>query len=128
MRSPRPAGRRPHHACGHAAAHDLRASLPEFECQGLTGSAGERDAIKGGMRKSLLVIAILMLASGAPAEQPGIQRQTTPPAKMLPAKPATSANSCAAYGTGFVKLEGSETCVKVGGAVSVGVGTSRGVR
>jgi hypothetical protein len=83
------------------------------------------------MRKSFLVIAALMLsASGAPAEQPGIQKpdRTTPPAKMLPVKPATSANSCAAYGTGFVKLEGSDSCVKVGGALSVDVGTSRGGR
>jgi hypothetical protein len=83
------------------------------------------------MRKSLLVIAALLLpASGAQAEQPGIQKpdKTTPPAKMLPLKRATSANSCAAYGPGFVKLEGSETCVKVGGAVSVDVGTSRGGR
>jgi hypothetical protein len=83
------------------------------------------------MRKSFLVIAVLMLpASRAPAEQPGIQKpdRTTPPAGTLPVKPATSANSCAAYGAGFVKLEGSETCVKVGGAASVGVGTSRGAR
>jgi hypothetical protein len=83
------------------------------------------------MRKSLLVIAVLMLpASGAPAEQPGIQKPglTTPPTKTLPLKRATSANSCAAYGTGFVKLEGSDTCVKAGGAVSVDVGTSTGGR
>ena len=83
------------------------------------------------MRKSLAVIAALMLsASGAPAEQRGIQKPApgTPPAKVLPVKPATSANSCAAYGAGFVKLEGSETCVKIGGAVSVGVGASTGAR
>jgi hypothetical protein len=83
------------------------------------------------MRKSLLAIAALMLpASGAPAEQRGIQKpdRSTPPAKVLPLKRATSANSCAAYGAGFVKIEGSETCVKVGGAVSVGVGTSTGAR
>jgi Porin subfamily len=83
------------------------------------------------MRKSLPVIAALMLsASGAPAQQPGIQKpdRATPPAKMLPLKPAKSANSCAAYGTGFVKVEGSDTCVKVGGAVSVDVGASRGGR
>ena len=83
------------------------------------------------MRKSLAAIAALMLlVSAARAEQPGIQKpgRNTPPAKVLPVKPATSANSCAAYGAGFVKLEGSETCVKIGGAVSVGVGTSTGAR
>ena len=83
------------------------------------------------MRKSLLVIAALLLpASSALAEQPGIQKldRATPPGKVLPLKGASSANSCAAYGPGFVKVAGSETCVKVGGAVSVDVGTSRGAR
>ena len=83
------------------------------------------------MRKSLALIAALMLpASGAGAEQPGMQKpgRSAPPAKVLPVKPPTSANSCAAYGAGFVKLAGSETCVKIGGAVSVGVGTSTGAR
>jgi len=83
------------------------------------------------MRKSLLAMAALMLsASGAPAEQPGHKKleRSTPPAKLLPVKPATSASSCAAYGAGFVKLEGTETCVRIGGAVSVGAGTSSGRR
>ena len=83
------------------------------------------------MRKSLLVIAALLLpASSAMAEQPGIQKseRTSPSGKTLPLKGASSANSCAAYGPGFVKVAGSDTCVKVGGAVSVDVGTSRGAR
>ena len=43
--------------------------------------------------------------------------------KELPVKGATSANSCAAYGPGFVKVEGTNSCMKIGGALSVGVGT-----
>ena len=82
------------------------------------------------MRKSLLVIAALLLpASSALGQQPGLQKseRATASGKTLPLK-ASSANSCAAYGPGFVKLEGSDTCVKVSGAFSVGVGagTSRG--
>ena len=82
------------------------------------------------MRKSLLVIAALLLASSALAEPPGIQKsdRTVPPGTMLPLKGTSSGNSCAAYGPGFVKVAGSDTCVKVGGAVSVDVGTSRGTR
>jgi hypothetical protein len=83
------------------------------------------------MRKSLLAIAALLLpASSALAEQPGIPNsdRTAPSGKMLPLKGASSGNSCAAYGPGFVKVAGSDTCVKVGGAVSVDVGTSRGAR
>lgn len=37
---------------------------------------------------------------------------------------AASSNACAAYGPGFVAVEGSATCVKIGGAISVGVGGS----
>jgi hypothetical protein len=79
------------------------------------------------MRKSLLVIAALVLsvftvhAGQAEAPKPAS-------GKPLPFKRATSGNSCAAYGPGFVKVEGSETCVKVGGAVSIGVGGSAGSR
>ena len=34
--------------------------------------------------------------------------------------------SCATYGPGFVKIAGTDTCAKVGGAVSVGAGSSVG--
>jgi len=81
------------------------------------------------MRNSLLVIAALLLpVSCALAEPPGFQtsEKAAVSGKTLPLKGASSANSCAAYGPGFVKVEGSGTCVKVGGAISVGVGTSRG--
>ena len=80
------------------------------------------------MRKSLpVIVALLLPVSSALAEQPGLQKsdRTIPSGKTLPLKGASSANSCAAYGAGFVKLEGSDTCVKVGGVISVGVGTSR---
>jgi hypothetical protein len=83
------------------------------------------------MSKSLLVIAALLLpASSALAEQPGIQKSDKAALsdKVLPLKGASSGNSCAAYGPGFVKVAGSDTCVKVGGAGSVDVGTSRGAR
>jgi len=73
---------------------------------------------------------LLLPASSALAEQSGIPNsdRTAPSGKMLPLKGASSGNSCAAYGPGFVKVAGSDTCVKVGGAVSVDVGTSRGAR
>jgi hypothetical protein len=84
------------------------------------------------MRKSLLAIAALMLTGVAAlaAEQSGQQKsgKAAPAGKLLPLKRATSGNSCAAYGAGFVKLEGSDTCIKIGGAVSIGAGTSAGSR
>jgi hypothetical protein len=83
------------------------------------------------MRKSLSVIAALLLPiSSALAEPAGFQKSdtATPPGKALPLKGTSPANACAAYGPGFVKVAGSDTCVKVSGAVSVDVGTSRGGR
>ena len=73
---------------------------------------------------------VLTVAAALAAEQTGHQKsdKAAPAAKLLPLKRATSGNSCAAYGAGFVKIEGSDTCVKVGGAVSIGAGTSAGSR
>ena len=83
------------------------------------------------MRKSLLAITALVLTAMAAsaAEQTGHRKsdKAAPAGKVLPLKRATG-NSCAAYGAGFVKIEGTETCVKIGGAVSIGAGTSSGSR
>jgi hypothetical protein len=48
--------------------------------------------------------------------------------KVLPMKRAAPVNSCAAYGPGFVKVEGTDTCVRIGGSISIGVGGSTGGR
>ena len=84
------------------------------------------------MRKSLLAITALVLTGTAAlaAEQTSHQRsdKAVPSGKLLPLKRVTSGNSCAAYGAGFIKVEGTETCVKIGGAVSIGAGTSAGSR
>jgi hypothetical protein len=78
------------------------------------------------MRTIVPVIIVAMLsASAAPAQQ---FRDGKPdkPAKSLPLRPAKAAvNPCAEYGAGFVRIEGSSTCIKVGGSLSVGAGASR---
>jgi len=48
----------------------------------------------------------------------------TSPGKLLPLEGAGTVNSCAVYGPGFVKVAGTDTGVKIGGAVSIGAGTS----
>jgi hypothetical protein len=81
------------------------------------------------MRSPLFIVAALLLAAPAAAQSPGSARPAAKPdnsSKLLPMKPPVSENSCAAYGPGFVKLNGTDTCVRVGGAVSVGVGGSAG--
>ena len=71
-----------------------------------------------------VIVVALLSASAAPAQQ---FRDDKPgkPAKTLPLRPAKAANPCAEYGAGFVRVEGSSTCVKIGGSLSVGVGGSR---
>ncbi len=71
------------------------------------------------MRKLSIVAALALTITPAVAEQ------TRPlkfdqPAKTLPVKEPKYDSSCAAYGAGFVKVAGTDTCVKVGGSVSIG--------
>jgi hypothetical protein len=83
------------------------------------------------MKKSLLVVlAAVTSASVALAGQPGNRKpdKAATSGRLLPSKGATSGNSCAAYGAGFVKVEGTDTCMRIGGAVGIGAGTSTGSR
>ena len=83
------------------------------------------------MRKSLLVMFAMALASvAARAEQPRLQKadKSATSGKSLPLKRPSSSNACAEYGAGFVKIEGTSTCMKIGGAVSIGAGVSGGSR
>jgi hypothetical protein len=84
------------------------------------------------MRTLLLAMLILALpAAATPAQQvspPHPHDKPAPSDRLLPLKGTASGNSCAAFGAGFVKVEGSGTCVKIGGATSIGVGTSSGGR
>jgi hypothetical protein len=83
------------------------------------------------MRTTLLVIALVVLppASSAVAEQPRRQKsdKSVSAGRQLPLKGAGAGtgNACAVYGPGFVRVDGTQTCVKIGGAVSIGVGGSR---
>jgi hypothetical protein len=79
------------------------------------------------MRKFFPVIVLAVLsASSVSAQQLRDQKPDKPAAASIPLRaPKAAANSCAEYGPGFVKVEGSSTCVKIGGSISVGVGGSR---
>ncbi len=81
------------------------------------------------MRPALIIVTALVAIapvaiSPARAETPARPRVQPPasPSKVLPLKGASGANACAAYGAGFVRVEGS--CVKVGGSIDVGVAAS----
>jgi hypothetical protein len=82
------------------------------------------------MRNALVVIAVVALwpASSAAVEQPRPQKRSETPlsaGRQVPLKGAGAGNPCAAYGPGFVRVDGTQSCVKIGGGISVGAGGSR---
>lgn len=79
------------------------------------------------MLKVLLATAIMLSSFAAVAQQarPFKPDKTTPPGKSLPVKRPSSASACADYGPGFVMIEGTSTCMKLGGAMSIGAGVAR---
>ena len=84
------------------------------------------------MRNILLIFVVtalpISLASAdplAPQKPAKTAITTAAPDKPLPAKHSGGSNACAAYGPGFVKVDGSDTCVKLGGAISVEAGGGR---
>jgi hypothetical protein len=78
----------------------------------------------------LMTIVALLPATTAMAEPAGNQKAQKPAAteRLLPTKGPAAANSCAAYGPGFVKVAGSETCVKIGGGIGIEAGGSGHLR
>jgi hypothetical protein len=82
------------------------------------------------MRNILLAIILAALPVSVVAAEPLAPRKPDQPApaKLLPLKGAGTANACAAFGPGFVAVEGTSTCVKIGGSVSIGGGGSVGRR
>ncbi len=75
----------------------------------------------------LVILLTLVLAAGVSTAQAGpkdLDLSSPPP---LPAKSKTvrkPANQCSQYGAGFMQVPGSDTCMRIGGAIGVGVGTS----
>ena len=75
------------------------------------------------MRAPLLILLPLLATSAAAAEALRLPPAERPQAgKALPLKRTggtAKAGSCASYGPRFVMVEGTGTCVKIGGSVSV---------
>src|SRR5262249_11506734 len=85
---------------------------------------GRRVAIKGGMRAIMLLIAVgaLSLASSSAEQVRPLKFDNANKGKLEPARAPKRGTSCAASGAGFVRDEGTGTCMKIGGASSVGGG------
>jgi hypothetical protein len=75
------------------------------------------------MRTIVAVILVAVLSAAVASAQQSREAKPGKPAKSLPLRPAKAAtNPCAEYGPGFVRIEGSPTCIKIGGSVGIGVG------
>lgn len=68
-----------------------------------------------------MLIAVLLpsTALAASASRPKGD-YAAPPDPLPPAKRAAG-NPCAAFGPGFIKVEGTDTCMKIGGSFQVDV-------
>jgi hypothetical protein len=80
------------------------------------------------MRNILLAIMLAVLPAFAALSDSQKPDKSAGTGRLIPVGPAGRGNACAAYGAGFVRVEGTDTCVKVGGAVSIGAGSSAGRR
>ncbi len=88
----------------------------------MLGRKSASDAIKEPMRKTFLAVIVAVLPTwGAVAQQSNQQPKNLPKSGTLH---SVKGNPCAKYGAGFVKIEGSGTCIKIGGSVSVEAGGS----
>lgn len=94
---------------------------------------GSGPGYKAAMRTPLLILISLMAIPAAaaeslrlpPAERPQAGKDTSKALRASGAPGKTRAGSCAAYGPRFVMVEGTGTCVRVGGSISIDAGVRR---
>jgi hypothetical protein len=78
------------------------------------------------MRNSVLIIGLAVLSASSASAQHSRAGKPGKPATSVLLRPAkAAANPCAEYGPGFVRIEGSSTCMKIGGSFGAGIGGSR---
>lgn len=78
------------------------------------------------LRVTMMMVLPASMALAEPINNLKPPKPSAAPDRLLPTKGARAGNSCAAYGPGFVKAAGTDTCVKFGGGI--GIETGRSVR
>lgn len=79
------------------------------------------------MLKAGLIVVFAVVVPAMALAQSDV-RSPNAPRKTLEKPLSRAPRPCAEFGPGFVKLEGSDTCVRLGGSISVGAGGGSGVR
>ena len=83
----------------------------------------------------ILIVALLLTmagwpgtaafaASDAPRSQKAKRHSADTPKPLQAVRPRQPV-ACAEFGAGFVRMPGSDSCIRMGGAIDVGVGGSR---
>ena len=77
----------------------------------------------------VLAIAVALAAAVAPGvaqtltqPSPAPQAQTPPPKNAAKSRQTGQVKTCDAYGAGFRNIPGTDSCIKIGGSVTVDVG------
>lgn len=81
--------------------------------------------------KANLIFAFLMSAGALAWAQSGarsdaVRSQPGQNHGRAATKSPGAAKSCAEFGPGFVRAEGSDTCIRIGGSIGIGVGGGSG--
>jgi hypothetical protein len=82
------------------------------------------------MKSSIVLATAIALAAAVSSgvaqtltqPNPTPQAQTPPPKNAAKSRHAGHVKTCDAYGAGFRNIPGTETCIKIGGGVTVDVG------
>ncbi len=83
------------------------------------------------IRAGIVVLTMTLceaVSSGAIAQtliDPNSRPKSQPPGLAKP-QPALRTKACSAFGAGFLQIPGTNTCVKIGGFVTVEGGVNRG--
>lgn len=80
-----------------------------------------RSILRASAAPAAAIVMLLAFSSGATAQTLVDPNPSAKPPSHVTAKsrPAAHEKSCSAYGAGFVNVPGTDTCVKIGGWVSV---------
>ena len=76
-------------------------------------------------QRTVLAAVIAALPAGGLAAEPNGKQAKKPADTKSQTSTKSPAKPCAEYGEGYVRIEGSSTCVKVSGYVRFQAGTSR---
>lgn len=79
---------------------------------------------------AILLVAVVVLPLAAQAQQTGDKntRKQNETRSQRPVDRPRGMKPCPEYGAGFYKVDGSDTCVRIGGGIGVDVGGSSGWR